>query len=158
MLIANKRHGHSRRDEKGRIISPTYRTWRSIRIRCLNRNAEIYSRYGARGITICKRWLNSFEAFLADMGERPSPEHSIDRFPDKDGNYEPGNCRWATASEQQNNTSKNRIIEYQGQKRTMAEWSHLTGIAVSTLFNRLNRGWPDEAVIGRPLRRLRRDR
>lgn len=144
-----RRHGHAQRDETGRITSLTYRTWQSMRTRCFNPQSDQYNSYGGKGITVCERWL-VFENFLADMGERPSVSHTIDRFPNKNGNYGPGNCRWATPSEQQNNTNKNRIIEAQGQTRTLSEWSRLTGIGISTLFNRLERGWPDEAVVTKP--------
>lgn len=73
--------------------------WKSIRLRCYSRGNASYARYGGRGIQVCDRWRASFEAFLADMGSRPSPRHSIDRL-DNDRGYEPGNCRWATALEQ----------------------------------------------------------
>lgn len=85
----------------GRTGTPTYRAWKAIFQRCLNPNNPGYKNYGGRGITICERW-QSFENFLADMGEKPGPEYSIDRI-DNDGHYEPGNCRWATASEQSRN-------------------------------------------------------
>lgn len=81
--------------------SRTYKTWVSMRQRCNNPNTTGYQYYGGRGITVCERW-ESFENFLADMGERPSGM-TLDRFPDNDGNYEPGNCRWATAYEQTHN-------------------------------------------------------
>lgn len=92
----NATHGHGR----GYKTSPTYRSWRSMKARTTNPNAPGYRRYGARGITVCERW-QSFEAFLADMGERPEGK-TLDRI-DNDGNYEPGNCRWATQSEQNRN-------------------------------------------------------
>lgn len=88
--------------------TPEYKTWSSMKARCLNRSRLDFKYYGARGIKVCDRWLNSYETFLSDMGRRPSGLHSIDRFPNNDGNYEPGNCRWATRKEQNNNTRRNK--------------------------------------------------
>lgn len=79
-----------------------YTCWISMKTRCLNPNTDDFKHYGGRGISICQRWLDSYESFLADMGRRPSPKHSIDRI-NVDGNYAPENCRWATASEQRRN-------------------------------------------------------
>jgi hypothetical protein len=87
--------------------SPTYSSWVNMKSRCLNPNHRAFPRYGGRGITICARWLgkNGFANFLADMGRRP-PGKTLDRWPNNDGNYEPGNCRWATASQQIRNTGR----------------------------------------------------
>ena len=102
-------HGHARRRDK----SPEYRSWGAMLTRCRNQNLPHWGDYGGRGIKVCDRWLHGegglsgFECFLLDMGKKPSPKHSIDRWPDKNGNYKPGNCRWATPKEQARNTRRN---------------------------------------------------
>lgn len=95
---ANVTHGHARTAAHTR----TYRSWRSMKQRCSVQTNKSYKNYGARGIRVCDRWMNSFEAFLEDMGERP-PGNTLDRYPDNDGDYEPGNCRWATWEQQASN-------------------------------------------------------
>jgi hypothetical protein len=97
---ANVIHGHARKKSSER--SSTYKSWVAMKTRCLNPNDNYYYRYGGRGITICDRWQQSFEAFLEDMGPKPDRSYSIDRI-DNDGNYEPGNCRWTDAKTQANN-------------------------------------------------------
>lgn len=96
---ANIRHGDSARG----AMSPEYRAWQNAIHRCENPRNKQYRDWGGRGIRVCRRWRESFAAFLADMGRKPSAEHTLDRFPDNDGNYEPGNCRWATRLEQRAN-------------------------------------------------------
>ena len=97
--VTHFRHGESPR---GSPPSAEYRSWAAMITRCTNPEQPHWHRYGGRGITVCKRWRNSFEEFLADMGRKPSPRHSIDRK-DNDGNYKPNNCRWATPKEQARN-------------------------------------------------------
>jgi hypothetical protein len=104
----------------GMIRSTEYRIWNNIKNRCGNPNVPAYPRYGGRGITICDRWKDDFSAFLSDMGPRPSTGHSIDRI-NNDGNYEPGNCRWATAKEQGNNSRHNRIVSVRGEEMTLSQ-------------------------------------
>ena len=87
-----------------------YRAWANMKQRCNNPKDKDYKDYGGRGIKVCDRWLHNFENFLADMGKRPSPQHSIDRYPNNDGNYEPSNCRWATQIEQAQNRRKSHKV------------------------------------------------
>lgn len=86
--------------------TPEYRSWIGMKSRCFNPNNKKFRIYGGAGITVCDKWRNSFSAFLADMGRRPSLKHSLDRYPDPAGNYEPSNCRWATSLEQRHNRRK----------------------------------------------------
>lgn len=120
--------------------SPEYRAWKSIRARCYSRRNDHYRYYGGRGIKVCDRWRDSFEAFLEDMGPRPEG-HSIHRI-NNDGNYEPGNCRWATNEEQARNKSNNVIIELDGIRKTAADWAQELGLDMSTLCKRIKRGMP----------------
>jgi hypothetical protein len=117
-----------------------------MKSRCLNPKSQQYHNYGGRGIKVCEQWLDSFESFLADMGPRPSSMHSIDRI-DNDGNYEPGNCRWATMREQSSNRRATRIVTFAGKKMTVHELSELCGVPLPRLKTRLGRGWPVERAI-----------
>lgn len=98
LLQRSKKHGQSPR----RGLSPAYIAWNNLIRRCTSKKDPGYKNYGGRGIKVCDRWLNSFDDFFSDMGARPSPDLSLDRI-DNSGNYEPGNCRWATRSQQNNN-------------------------------------------------------
>ena len=100
----NLSHGESRKGQ----WTPEYRAWVNMITRCHNPNATRYKDWGGRGITVCEEWRNNYEAFLAHIGRKPSPRHSIDRFPNNSGNYEPGNVRWATPREQNLNQRPRR--------------------------------------------------
>jgi len=135
----------------GKSDSPTYRSWSMMKQRCYNCFVESYQEYGLKGVQVCARWRDSFEAFLEDMGERPSLRHSIDRYPDKEGNYEPGNARWATRGQQNRNRRNNVMLTYKGETLCLQDWSAHTGIDVSTLRSRLTRGWSIEDAIDIPI-------
>jgi hypothetical protein len=115
---------------------PAHASWDAMRTRCTNENHPAYHRYGGRGVSICQRW-NEFEHFYADMGDRPEGM-TLERI-DTDGNYEPGNCRWATPREQSNNTSTNRMVEYEGVLMTVAEVAQKTGEKYHIVYSRLAR-------------------
>lgn len=134
------KHGHASRDG----ITKTYRIWSSMVARCTIPSATGYDRYGAVGITVCNRWRD-FESFLADMGECPH-RHEIDRFPNIGGNYEPGNCRWATRSEQMQNRSNAHWIAFNGENLSVTQWAARLGIHKSSLYERLEK-WPVERAL-----------
>jgi hypothetical protein len=125
----------------GLTESRTYTSWMGMKHRCLNPNNKKFKNYGARGIKVCDRWVNSFENFLADMGEVPA-EMTLDRI-DVNGNYEPSNCRWANQQTQQNNRRDNVIIK----GLTMAEYCRQNKINYDNLQYRLTHGWPLEKAL-----------
>jgi hypothetical protein len=143
-------HGHTRGGKR----SPEYSSWRSMHDRCGNPKATGYERWGGRGITVCERW-HDFEAFLSDMGSRPSLQHELDRI-NNNGNYEPGNVRWATPVEQNNNTSANRLLTIGGRAATIAEHARAASIPYKVLHKRVNDGWSPEILAA--LLRIYRER
>ncbi len=150
----NYRHGH--KPQSG--ASPEYVAWNGMRARCHNPSNPNYARYGARGIRVCEAWRNSFETFLSDMGRKPSTKHSIERI-NNNGNYEPSNCRWATATEQANNRRSSRVIKFNEEEKTLAEWSRLSGVSVTTIYQRIKYGWSIERALTQPVKMLvRKDR
>lgn len=131
--------------------------WGAMLARCYREKHPAYRHYGGAGVFVCARWREDFDAFVADMGHRPSNRHSIDRFPDKAGNYEPGNCRWATSIEQNSNRKNNRLLTIDGETRTMSAWATVRCLGVSTVRARLLRGDPPAEAL-RPLKRKRAPR
>ena len=112
--------------------------------RCFKVGAHNYPKYGGRGITVCERWKNNFEAFLEDMGERPAGT-TLDRI-NNDGNYEPGNCRWATAKVQSNNKGNCRRVEFNGESLTIGDWARKLGHTKQAMRWRIE-NWPLERAL-----------
>jgi hypothetical protein len=125
----------ARRLKHGRTKSVEYRIWRHMKDRCYNENDINYQNYGARGIIVCAEWIDSFEKFYRAMGPCPRGM-SIDRI-NVDGNYEPGNCRWADRLTQMNNTTNNVLMEYNGRTQTIAQWAREVGLKYATLYRRV---------------------
>lgn len=146
---------------------PEYRIWTGMNQRCRDPNSQGFHRYGGRGIFVCDRWRSrgkgggsdqeQFQAFLADMGPRPSVHHSLDRI-DNDGPYSPSNCRWATSRDQSGNKSSNRLLTFRGKTACVAEMARWLGIDATTVASRLRRGWSVEEALLTPAdeRRLSR--
>ena len=138
--------GCKHKSVQGLSTSPEYRIWYDLKRRCYDTKKKDYKYYGARGITVCKRWRDSFLAFYEDMGAKPFPKATIERI-DNDGNYEPGNCRWATQQEQTQNSRNVRLLTYNGETMGLAAWARKLGIDRCTLRLRLDKGWPLDEVF-----------
>jgi hypothetical protein len=146
-MIANRQRIH------GMYGTPTYIIWKNMKQRCRDSQAINYERYGARGISVCERWQNSFQNFYDDMGEVPSSGYSIERI-DNEKDYTPENCRWATPKEQARNTRRNRLLTHNGKTLCLAEWAEITGIGSTTIRRRLDYyGWSVEEALTTPVLR-----
>ena len=141
---ASPRFASERLLKHGMSKSRTYKIWVGMLQRCSETGRK--NEYYRRGITVCERW-HSFENFLKDMGEAENSQ-SIDRI-DGLGNYEPGNCRWASSEQQGNNKNNNRMLEFRGDVRTLANWAKMIGVKQNTLFYRIKRGMPVERALSK---------
>lgn len=141
-------HGHT----VSYTPSSEYSSYRGMIQRCYDAKSIGYARYGGRGIQVCERWLASFENFIDDIGLKPAPRMSIERE-NNDGNYEPGNCRWASFKEQNRNKSTNRIVEFKGRKMPLVEAIELSGLSPSAVEARIHEGWDMERALTQPVRK-----
>ena len=137
------------RVRRGLSNTAEFRAWNSMRQRCNDRNFKQYADYGGRGITICERWADFF-SFLADMGKKPTPKHTIDRIDNSKG-YSPENCHWATRAEQGRNTRRNRWLTHKGETLCVADWEIRRGFKPHTIHQRLKSGWSVADAIETPL-------
>lgn len=131
----------------GKSYTRLYRLWDGMKQRCYTKSETAYKYYGGRGIKVCEAWKNDFQAFhdwALETGY--SDELTIDRI-DVNGDYEPSNCRWSTRRVQMNNTRRNRILTFNGQSKTIAEWSEATGIKQNTILYRIRRNWSVERAL-----------
>lgn len=143
------KHGFTSRSGGRASRTREYTSWAGAKERCHNPDAQAYDRYGGRGITMCERWRVDFTAFLADMGARPTPRHTLDRI-DNDGPYSPENCRWATYGEQNRNTRQNRWIEFNGETLCLQDWALRLGMSSNGLVRRLHL-FPVAEALTRPV-------
>jgi hypothetical protein len=130
----------------GASTTQAYKGWAAMKDRCLNPNNTHYSDYGGRGITVCQRWVDSYENFLADMGPR-QPGMTLDRHPDPNGNYEPGNCRWASRKQQQRNRRNTVMLTVDGVTKSLYDWCDELGLRVNTVVSRIKRGWDHKRAL-----------
>jgi hypothetical protein len=129
-----------------------YRVWQGMKARCYNKNSNSYKYYGEKGITVCDEWLNSFETFLKDMGNKPGLRYSIERINNLKG-YSKENCKWALIQEQNSNKGNNVYIEVDGVKLTVAGWAKKLGVNHMALRNRLKKGWSEQDTIKIPIKK-----
>jgi hypothetical protein len=142
---ANFKHGMNN--------TPEHRAWSHMRQRCNNPKDKSYKDYGARGITVCDRWQDSFPNFMEDMGLKPEPKHkySLERKNNEEG-YSPDNCVWATRRVQAKNKRNIIYWTYQGKTQHLSAWAEELGIEVGTLWYRHKAGWPVEKILGTPVK------
>ena len=152
IIALKKRHGETRYKRIDTTQSKVYKAWHRIKQRCYNPKNIRWEHYGGKGIQMCDGWRSNFLAFFANLGDAPSPTHSIDRI-NNHGHYSCGqcnecrdkqwvmNCHWATPIEQANNKTNNRHLTFNGETATLAQWSRRVGLDAETLSVRLKKGW-----------------
>lgn len=140
---------HERRFSHGDTASAEFRIWSGMRTRCYNRRCKAYPDYGGRGIIICERWRD-YENFLADMGRRPSPKHTIERV-DNNGNYCPENCEWVLKSEQSWNRRNIVYLTLNGERKSITAWARQLKVDYRVLHARRVAGWTDKQILTTPL-------
>lgn len=131
----------------GMTGTPEYNTWKQMIKRCYNKKARNYRWYGAVGISVCDSWRTDFLAFFNHVGQKPYKAHSIDRYPNRNGNYDPGNVRWATQDQQVDNRDVVVFIEHNGMSMTATQWAKHYGISAQSIRYRYKRGLPMEEVF-----------
>jgi len=137
--------------KKNTIARPERQNWRAMIRRCKDPKHPYFNRYGGSGISVCERWLHSFDEFFAYMGPRPTPKHSLDRFPNSKGNYEPGNVRWATPEQQTRNRGEyNNTITAFDVTRNLSEWCEIYDQWPNTIKKRIAKGWSPEDAVSTP--------
>ena len=147
-----RRIGHDNK-KHGMRGTRLYNIWRGVKARCLNPNSKYYDRYGGRGITIHQEWVDSFEVFMEwSMANGYRDDLTLDRK-DNDGPYSPANCRWATMKEQANNRRSNRLVTFNGQTKTVAQWAAEKGVNRDMILRRLDAGWSIEKALTEPSQR-----
>lgn len=147
-----KKHGHSPKSGK----SPEYYAWSHMIQRCYNPNDNRYDKYGARGIRVCDRWMNEngFINFISDIGVKPSKELSLDRI-ENDKDYYKENCRWATRVEQIRNRTNTKMVEHNGETKSLPEWCEIFSLPYKTIFKRLADGWSVEKTFTTKVRYMK---
>lgn len=158
------KHGQAKRRPARPAV---YNIWLAMHSRCYGNHPTFRKNYQSRGIKVCQRWRESFDAFIADMGGRPTDSHSIDRV-NNDGNYScgrceecvaagwPANCRWATPTEQSNNKRNSRLLTFRGEVRSITQWARIVGLDQNTIAYRLATGMSEEQALATPRRGGRR--
>lgn len=144
-----------RRGAENASRTPEYLAWDAMLQRCYNPEHPAYKQYGERGVTVHEAWRNSFLAFLRDVGRRPSPRHVLERWPDPEGHYEPGNVRWATHAERAGRTSL-LPVTIDGVTRTIAEWARCLGVPYRRIWRRIKDGMRPEDAVRLPHTRTQR--
>lgn len=147
---SNKTHGDGSRR---RGVAREYDAWRSMMKRCYDEKHPAYPSHGGRGITVCQEWRESYENFLANVGRKPTPSHTVDRYPDNNGNYEPGNVRWARPKEQARNRRDNVLVAFNGKTQCASAWDEELSLVQGTVSRRISLGWTVERALTTPVKK-----